>query len=261
MKPVTKYILASSLIAILSITLFGFYSLDRYHDNEARNERERLEISIRTFWQLLATKGTDYRVVNGTLLAGDYAVNGNSELPDKVQAIFGGVATIFMGDERVTTNVLDAEGKRALGSRLVGAAHDSIFKQGVSYRGATTILGSPYLTAYDPIRNRKGEVIGVLFVGIKEGELLTRQHVMKMHHTLVLSGIVAGSVLLLTLMGLAMRRIEADNENQGQFQQTLLDTIPTPVFFKDASCRYLGCNKAFEAYVGFSREQLIGKTP
>lgn len=261
MKPVTKYILASSLIAILSVTLFGFYSLNRYHDSEATHERERLEISIRTFWQLLASKGENYRIVSGKLMAGDYAVNGNSELPDKVQAIFGGVATIFMGDERVSTNVPDAEGKLALGTRLAGAAHDAIFKQGVSYRGATTILGSPYLTAYDPIRNQKGEVIGVLFVGIKEGEFLARLHVMKKHLTLVLSGIVAGSVLLMTLMSLAMKRVEAVNENQGRFQQTLLDTIPTPVFFKDANCRYLGCNKAFEAYVGFSREQLTGKTP
>ncbi|MDU0458012.1 MAG: PAS domain S-box protein [Geobacteraceae bacterium] len=261
MRPVTKYILASSLIAILSITLFGFYSLDRYHDTEAMHERERLEVSIRTFWQLLASKGTDYRVVAGKLMAGDYEVNGDHELPDKVQAIFGGVATIFMGDERVSTNVLDANGKRAVGTKLVGAAHDAIFKQGVSYRGATTILGSPYLTAYDPIRNQKGEVIGVLFVGVKEGDFLARLHVMKKHLTLVLSGIVAGSVLLMTLMVMAMKRIETESENQGKFQQTLMDTIPTPVFFKDANCRYLGCNKAFEEYVGFSREQLIGKTP
>ena len=42
-------------------------------------------------------------------------------------------------------------------------------------------------------------------------------------------------------------------------QRVLLDAIPAPVFYKDAAGIYRGCNKAFEAYLGKSRDEIIGK--
>ncbi|MCX5855025.1 MAG: PAS domain S-box protein, partial [Deltaproteobacteria bacterium] len=41
---------------------------------------------------------------------------------------------------------------------------------------------------------------------------------------------------------------------------TLLDTIPSPVFFKDTAGKYLGCNRAFEEFYGMSRKEIIGKS-
>jgi PAS domain-containing protein len=35
-----------------------------------------------------------------------------------------------------------------------------------------------------------------------------------------------------------------------EFLRLLLDTIPNPIFFKDAQGAYLGCNRAFEDYLG-----------
>ena len=40
----------------------------------------------------------------------------------------------------------------------------------------------------------------------------------------------------------------------------LLDAISAPIFYKDANGIYLGCNVAFERYLGLSREQIIGKS-
>ena len=39
----------------------------------------------------------------------------------------------------------------------------------------------------------------------------------------------------------------------------LIDAIPAPVFYKDAAGVYRGCNKAFEAYLGKSRDEIVGK--
>ena len=47
---------------------------------------------------------------------------------------------------------------------------------------------------------------------------------------------------------------------QLHFLQVLIDSIPSPVFYKDAQGVYVGCNKAFESYIGQSKEQIIGKT-
>jgi PAS domain S-box-containing protein len=43
------------------------------------------------------------------------------------------------------------------------------------------------------------------------------------------------------------------------FQDSLLETIPIPVFYKDTAGRYLGSNKSFEKFFGYTRDQLIGK--
>lgn len=44
------------------------------------------------------------------------------------------------------------------------------------------------------------------------------------------------------------------------FLQRLIDTIPNPIFYRDMSDRFQGCNLAFERFVNLSREEIIGKT-
>jgi PAS domain S-box-containing protein len=44
------------------------------------------------------------------------------------------------------------------------------------------------------------------------------------------------------------------------FQQTLIDTIPHPIFFKDVGGRFVGCNRAYEREFGITRAYMIGKT-
>lgn len=84
---------------------------------------------------------------------------------------------------------------------------------------------------------------------------------LKIHLILTLSGMVIVLTIFMLLLGRAMKRAEEAYENQIKFQQTLINTMPSPVFYKDAACRYLGCNKAFEAFVGHSQAELVGKTP
>ena len=59
-------------------------------------------------------------------------------------------------------------------------------------------------------------------------------------------------------MALAARATR-DLRTQLSFNQQLIEAIPYPVFFKDARGRYLGCNRAFEDYIGLTRGELVGK--
>lgn len=52
---------------------------------------------------------------------------------------------------------------------------------------------------------------------------------------------------------------ENDLRQQLYFTQTLLDAIPSPVFFKDKGGHFLGCNKAYEDFRGITKENLRGK--
>jgi len=56
----------------------------------------------------------------------------------------------------------------------------------------------------------------------------------------------------------------SNNSNQTQknklnFLQNLINAIPEPVFYKNAEGKYLGCNQAFEEFVGLSANEIIGK--
>jgi two-component system sensor histidine kinase/response regulator len=53
---------------------------------------------------------------------------------------------------------------------------------------------------------------------------------------------------------------EARLREQANFTTNLLNSIPNPVFFKDANLRYLGSNPAFEAFMGMRSETFLGKT-
>ncbi len=57
-------------------------------------------------------------------------------------------------------------------------------------------------------------------------------------------------------------RKQAETELRDQFGmlQSLIDAIPIPVYHKDEKGIYEGCNKAFEDFTGFSKEELLGKT-
>lgn len=42
--------------------------------------------------------------------------------------------------------------------------------------------------------------------------------------------------------------------------ETIIDSIPIPVFYKDIDGRYLGCNKAFSDFLGKPKNEIVGKT-
>jgi methyl-accepting chemotaxis protein len=105
------------------------------------------------------------------LLFGDTPIGNQFELVDKVTAVMGGTATIFSRDGadyvRISTNVMTPTG-RATGTVLApqGAAIKEI-QQGKSFYGLVDILGSPYLTGYEPITDASSNTIGVWYVGYK----------------------------------------------------------------------------------------------
>ena len=175
----TKFIMVN--VAIVAAAITGITAICLFEFNgELRNQAIiSQESRLRTFWSLLRQKGGDMHVANGKLMIGDNIINGDNTLPDHLKELCGGTATIFMGDVRVSTNVLKEDGSRAVGTRLQGPAYDALFKKGQPYRGEADILGVPYFTAYDPIRDSRGETIGVLYVGVRQGDFLASYNKLK----------------------------------------------------------------------------------
>lgn len=62
------------------------------------------------------------------------------------------------------------------------------------------------------------------------------------------------------IKGIQKRDFDLKEKSYNEFIKTMVDIIPVPLFFKDRTGRYLGCNKAFEEFLGKSKEEIIGKT-
>ena len=68
---------------------------------------------------------------------------------------------------RVATSVLLPDGRRAVGTDMGSPALESI-KAGEPYYGEVEVLGTRYITEYEPIKDASGETIGAYFVGYKK---------------------------------------------------------------------------------------------
>jgi len=100
-------------------------------------------------------------------------VAGNYESVDKVQKMVGGVCTIFQvipqGLLRISTNVLKEDGTRAIGTYIPtnSPVYEAVMK-GETYTGRAFVVDKWFLTAYEPIKDIEGKIIGALFVGVDE---------------------------------------------------------------------------------------------
>ncbi len=56
------------------------------------------------------------------------------------------------------------------------------------------------------------------------------------------------------------KRVEDVQRNSLLLRQTLLNSIPNPIFFKNNLGMYLGCNRSFEEYIGRSESEIVGHT-
>ena len=85
-------------------------------------------------------------------------------LADRVRELFGTEITIFGGDTRYATTIMQ-DGKRAVGTKLNPAIAEQVLGRKETYRGRTEIMGIPFLTTYKPLLSPDGEAIGALFAG------------------------------------------------------------------------------------------------
>ncbi|NMB79804.1 MAG: 4-vinyl reductase [Methanomicrobiales archaeon] len=111
--------------------------------------------------------------VSGDKIAyGSHVVNDNFEVVDSIEKELGCKATVFqkIGDKaiRVSTNVILADGKRAVGTEISKVVYDAVITKGQTYYGTADVVGQKMVVAYEPIKNATGAIIGILFVGIPE---------------------------------------------------------------------------------------------
>lgn len=93
---------------------------------------------------------------------------GSNEFVDGLKSLMGVDFTIFEQDTRMATTIVSG-GQRAVGTRLDNPQIvEVVLGQGQTFHDRNVILGEPYNTAYWPIRDIGGQIIGMFFIGVPE---------------------------------------------------------------------------------------------
>ncbi|MDR2726860.1 MAG: cache domain-containing protein, partial [Deltaproteobacteria bacterium] len=128
---------------------------------------------------------------------------GRASYVDSLKALTGMEVTIFRDDVRVMTSIRGADGKRITGTKLDNPRIEhTVLKHGETVVGKTDILGDPYYTAYWPLQDEDGTIMGMWFIGNS-----AEQQAKAQNKAIVLIGLCSlGIALYLVLFAAQMGR-------------------------------------------------------
>jgi two-component system NtrC family sensor kinase len=133
---------------------------------------------------------------------GGVLLNADNTLVDRISRVVfdrgeggRGNATIFLDDIRIATTVIDESGSRAIGTRMSEEVYSEIIR-GENWTGRAFVLNAWHLSAYEPIRDTKGSIVGALYAGVPEQPLLEVRG--RIH------AVFTGVIFFVTLLGISM---------------------------------------------------------
>ena len=148
-------------------------------------------------------------VLRGILYAGNL-LNRRYEIVDAIRSeVFAGeihgnrpieTVTIFQDDLRISTNVSKEDGCRAVGTRLSEVVYQEVLERGGTWADRAFVFNDWYLTAYEPIRDPDGQIIGALYVGLLEAPFLDRKNAITAVLLVMLSVATVASLTLILLV-------------------------------------------------------------
>ncbi len=108
----------------------------------------------------------DWSVEGDSVYKGNKKISRDIPLVENFKKMTGNDVTIFLGDTRVLTSVLDSSGNFATGTKASKEVYEHVIVGGEDFRGEAEVVGVTNLVCYKPIKNSSSEVIGMLFVGV-----------------------------------------------------------------------------------------------
>jgi len=182
------------LISIFSIGIFSILYFDI--TNMANSDYEKIVSHNNKlgYAYIDAKYPGDWNISNGKLYKGKTLINDNTEVVDYIKEQNNTLVTIFLNDTRIATNVLDATGNRAIGTKASEEVINKVLKGGETFTGNTKVLNNNTMTQYSPIKDSKGNIIGMWFVGVDSSVIA--------QSTFKIISFTAIILLLMTIIGI-----------------------------------------------------------
>lgn len=140
------------------------------------------------------------------ILYGGNLLNQNYEIVDKVKNIVYqkvkykgkdiGTATVFQGDLRISSNVKQADGSRAIGTRVSEEVYEQVLEKGLPWIDRAFVVNNWYIAAYEPIKDINEKIIGMLYVGVLEEKFMDmRNKALAIFLGIMLAGMIMALVI------------------------------------------------------------------
>lgn len=211
-KKLNRFKLGTKInLLVISIILFLSAVLFVVSRTEMTKSIKQMALEKASSDLRLATKYLDekypgeWRIQDGALFKGKAKMNDNFEIVDEIGKATGDTVTIFLGNTRVSTNVMK-DGQRAVGTKVSAVVEDTVLKKGLPYVNEANVAGHFYQSTYVPLKNGAGEIVGMFYTGASQDLIETSIMKFLKIFSAVLAGGVAVSVLLVLLF---VRRLKA----------------------------------------------------
>lgn len=171
----------------------------------------------------------DWEVKGDLLYKGNVKMNENFDIVDEIGEYTGDTVTIFLGNTRIATNVLKADGTRAVGTTVSDEVAHVVLTEQKEYFGEANVAGHTYVSAYTPLFNKAGEVIGIYYVGAPQHIIdQTITSFMKIFIVVLIIAIILSVLLSIWYTRRLKKRLNAlstalDNAKNGDFTTEIID--------------------------------------
>lgn len=116
--------------------------------------------------------GDFYVDENGNFMKGDYNITEHMATIDEYTDGLVTDVTLFFGDTRMATSLLDTSGNRIIGTQAVAQVIETVLNKGQVFTSYdTTINNQNYYCYYTPLENPDGSIIGMVFAGQPSEEI------------------------------------------------------------------------------------------
>ena len=179
-------------------TKMAVYGFDVMEQNDLRRESEDLakraliqviptarsidsnkKVETRGMFLKAATPIFNHGKLVGVIY-GAVLLNNDFSIPDRTKSlVFGdeqvdgrdiGTATLFLEDLRISTNVRDKLGQRAIGTLVSGEVYKEVFEGGKVWKSKAFVLDRWYIAAYKPVKNIENKTIGIIYTGLLQAK-------------------------------------------------------------------------------------------
>lgn len=153
------------LIVSLCIGIVSVLSVRQLGLNNMQEELSTFTFAV--LQSMEALNNDKYTNVNDVFKKGDTVISGNHTIVDALKDETGLEVTVFAGDTRVCTTLVDAAGNRSEGTKASDEVVEAVLNKGEDLFDANIkINGESYCAYYVPIKQvGSDEIVGMVFAG------------------------------------------------------------------------------------------------
>lgn len=167
MKLKGKLLLVSIVPILVASLVIGFYVSEKATASMKAEIKDALHSTCLLLREnATEVEGNDYYVENDQLFNGTRNLTIETEIMDSIKAETGIVTTLFFGNTRYSTSVVQDDGKRALLTTAGDAVVTKVINNKQEYFAENVnVVGKPYFAYYIPLLDDNGNAVGMVFAG------------------------------------------------------------------------------------------------